>query len=412
MGWVDGSAGERGPARGPDGSHEGTMSHRAHANAKTPVDRFRGRRSPRSSLARVVHQARMMGDVWVARHRNRKPRYLPIVLGFVTFRCNLSCRACGVAQQLEAHRRELTTREWQEAIDAMARLGTAIISFSGGEALLRPDIFDIIAHAGRRHIAVHLCTNATRIDARTARRLAEAGTHTVSISLDGSRPETHDAIRGKGSFEATMAGIAALRRHAPGIRIGINYLITVSNVTDMVPTLALAESLGVRQVKFAPVHTNLLHRDKPIGTYADLVFRTDRDLQRLEREVSRLIGVARRARVQVNPVSYLEGIVDLYRSPRRFRCYAGYAVCAIGPTGEVTPCCDMSGGPNLRDQPLDVIWRSDAFHALRQEVRHCRAPCWDTTNTELSLRLSARNLPRELPDTLRALKFYFGKGAR
>ncbi len=278
--------------------------------------------------------------------------------------------------------------------------------------MLRPDIFEIIAHATRRNISVHLCSNATQIDARTAKRLADAGTHTVSISLDGSRAEVHDAIRGAGSFEATLAGIAALKRYAPEVRIGINYLITVNNVGDMVPTLALAESLGAFQIKFAPVHTNLLHRDKPLGTYADLMFRSEEDIRRLDLEVTRLIRASRRSRVQVNPVSYLEGVADLYRTPRRFRCFAGYALCAIGPTGEVTPCCDMSGGPNLRSRPLDAIWRSDAFHALRQEVRHCRAPCWDTTNTELSLRLSARNLPRELPDTLRALRFYFGKGRR
>ncbi len=360
-----------------------------------------------SSAWRAVTQAGVMMDVWLARHLGRKPRYLPIVLAFMTFRCNLSCRACGVEFQHDETKRELTTGEWKRALDSMARLRTSIISISGGEALLRPDIFEIIAHARRRGIAVHLCSNATRIGARTARRLAEAGTHTVSVSLDGSRPAVHDAIRGKGSFEATLAGIRALRQHAPGVRIGINTLVTTVNAADMLPLLALAESLGAHQVKFAPVHTNLLHRDKPVDAYGDLMFRTEDEIRGLEIEVARLIRASRRSRVQVNPAAYLEGIADLYRTPRRFRCFAGHAVCAIGPTGEVTPCCDMSGGPSIRTRPLEEIWLGDAFHVLRQEVRHCRAPCWDTTNTELSLRLSVRNLPAVLPDTWRALRFYF-----
>ncbi len=383
------------------------MSPRSSHPPPHDPDRWR----QHAAAARVLAgNARVLADVWAARHLDRRPHFLPIVLAFVTLRCNLHCRACGVEQHPGRVQAELSTARWLAAIESMAGLRTSIISISGGEALLRPDLFDIIAHARQHGISVHLCSNATLIDARVARMLAEAGTHTLSISLDGASADVHDAIRGPGAFEATMAGIQALRTHAPGIRIGINYLVTTRNVDQMLATLALAESLGAFQIKFAPVHTNLLHRDRPLGDYADLMFRTDAQVRHLARQVERLMVAARHAGIQVNPRSYLAGIPDLYRTPRRFRCYAGYAVCAIGPGGEVTPCCDISGGPSLRDESLDRIWRGEAFQTLRQEVRTCRARCWDTTNTELSLRLSLRNLPSELQDTWRALRFYFGKG--
>lgn len=363
-----------------------------------------------SSLHVVARNLRSIGDVWVNRHLLRPPRYLPIVLAFVTYRCNLRCQMCGVEDHAGEQGPELSTLEWKEAIDSMARLKTMIISFSGGESLLRPDMFELIRHARRRRIAVHLCTNGTRIDRETAIALREAGTHTVSTSIESPRAEVHDLLRGQGTFERTLRGIEALRTHAPGIRIGLNYLVSTQTYTGMVEMLRLAEEIGAHQVKFAPIHTNLLHKDKPLETFSHLIFQAPEEINALEAEVGRLIEAARTSRVQINATRYLRGMTDLYRAPRRFRCYAGYAVCAIGPRGEVSPCCDFRQTFSVRERPLHEIWRSDEFHRLRLQVDRCRSTCWDTTNTELSLRLSARALPAEIADTWRALKFYFEKG--
>jgi MoaA/NifB/PqqE/SkfB family radical SAM enzyme len=367
-------------------------------------------RSQLGSRASAARRVRVLGDVWLARHRGRAPRYLPFVLPFLTWRCNLRCQACGVHEYLgETVQRELGTAEWKGMIDAAAQLGTLIFSFSGGEPLLRPDALELFAHARQRGIAVHVCTNATLIDASMARALAQAGVDTISSSLEGAEAGTHDPLRGAGSFDATVAGLQALRGHAPGIGVGVNTLVTTRNLRELERTVAFAASLGVGQIKFSPIHANLLHKDRPLREYRQLFFGSGQ----LEELAQRLAGARAAALgrgMQTNSARFVAGAADLYGQPRRFTCYAGYAVVAIDPTGRILPCCDFSDGPSLRDRSLLEIWRSPEFHAQRARVERCDRACWDTTNTEMSLRLSLRTLLSDPTNTWRDLRFYFARG--
>jgi len=372
---------------------------------------MRGRSKARESrFGRLAHNAPRLMGLLAARHVQAPPKHLPILLLFVTDRCNLQCSMCGVYKRRAelSDQDELSTDECKDIIDATARLGTMIISFAGGEPLLRPDIYELIRYSRTRGLAVHLCTNGTTIDAKTASRLQDAGIGTISVSVESSTPEIHERLRGPGSFEAAIRGIRMLNEHAPGVRIGINVLISAlnyENITDMVP---FAESLGVDQIKFAPIHTNLLHRRKPIQEFARLVF-DETHFQELDAEVRKLMTALRNTRLQTTSTRFLRGITDLYRHPRLFRCFAGYATCAIDPIGNVAPCCDMEGCLNVRDMPLDDIWSSRSFHELRRRVHLCNRACWDTTNTELGLRLSPASLFTDVSETWQDLKFYFGR---
>lgn len=358
-------------------------------------------------LALLAAGAGAMADVWLARRLTRPPRTLPILLAFLTHRCNLSCAMCGVGHLPTADgAAELDTDGWRAVFDAAGRLRTRIVSISGGEVLLRADLYDLIAHARSRGMAVHVCTNATLIDASVAGALRDAGAHTVSLSLDGHDAASHDALRGGGSFDATVRGIRALRECAPGVRLGVNVLLSRRNHREAPAVVELAESLGAHQVRFMPIHRNLLHRHRADAELDGLDFR-EGDLGDLERTVAELRRVAARTPLQLNSRRHLDGIVDFYRRPRRFRCVAGFAVCAVGPRGEVSPCCDLDARETVRDRPLDDIWSSREFHALRRRVVDCRGGCWDTTNTELSLRLSTRGLLADLRTQWQDLGFYF-----
>lgn len=364
-------------------------------------------RDPSRRLALLAAGAGAMADVWLARRLNRPPRSLPILLAFLTHRCNLSCAMCGVGHLPAGDGSgELETAEWRAVFDAAGRLRTRIVSISGGEVLLRPDLFELIAHARDRGMAVHVCTNATRIDAGVAGELRDAGTHTVSLSLEGPDAASHDALRGEGSFDATVRGVQALREHAPGIRLGVNVLLSRRNHRDAPAVVALAGSLGAHQVRFMPIHRNLLHRHRSDAELDGLGFRAS-DLGELERTVAELRRVAARTSLQLNSRRHLDGIVDFYCRPRRFRCVAGFAVCAVGPRGEVSPCCDLDARETVRDRPLDDIWFGREFHTLRRRVVDCPGGCWDTTNTELSLRLSARGLLADVRTQWQDLGFYF-----
>ncbi|MDD5254685.1 MAG: radical SAM protein [Candidatus Omnitrophica bacterium] len=344
--------------------------------------------------------------------RSRKQGVVPSALLFpviwVTNRCNLHCRMCdqwktpsGSAQE------ELTTREWFSFVDSASRLHSAVVVVTGGEPLLRKDIFEIIGYMRTKKIAAHLCTNGTLINEAVARKIASCGLNSASISLDSFTDSLHDWMRGTECFRAAVSGIRALRAAAPKIKIGINCVITKKNFLGIEKMIAFAESLGVNQIKFDPVHTNLMHRKKPLESFEGLLFE-ESDLPQLRTEVEKLIRAAAKSRVLTNSYTFLEGISRLYDTSRRMRldCYAGYISCAIDPYGWVAPCDNFDGAENLRNKPLEEIWRSESFQRLRAEVLACQAHCWDTTHAELNIRCSRFLSSRELRQIIKELYFY------
>ncbi len=346
-------------------------------------------------------------NVWINRYLERPPKYLPILFIFITDRCNLQCSMCGVWKYGIQNRNanEMTTEEWKAVIHSAVKLRTKLIVITGGEPLLRLDLFDIIKYARERGIAVHLCSNGTILNPYNVDQLRRSGVNTVSISVDNLVPEIHESLRGEGTFEKAVQGIRLLREQAPSIRIGINYLITRKTFRNMVDMIPFAERLGVHQIKFAPIHTNLQHNRKPLEEFNNLIFR-ESDTEELEVEVKKLMQTIKNSKLQTTSRTFFTGIAALYKHPRKFRCFAGYVACAINPYGMVSPCFDIEGTVSVQDKPLEKIWKSSAFQKSRRLVQHCKSPCWDTSFTELSIRLTIRALFSEIIQTWDDLKFY------
>lgn len=370
---------------------------------------------PNHTLSAAAERARVfaqqgfhVANVVLSRYLRRAPRYLPVILLFITYRCNLRCKMCGVCERemgAEGYP-ELSTEEWKTVLRSAAKLKTMIASITGGEPLLRPDVYELVRFARDHGMAAHLCSNGLLMSSENVRRLRESGVNTVSISIESPDPAIHDQLRGAGSFERAVEGIKRLRAEAPEVHVGINYVITTTNFRNMAAMVPFAESLGVHQLKVAPIHTNLLHKRKRIEQYANLIF-GEEEVAELGREVAELMRAARQSTIQTTSSMFLSGVSSLYNRPRRFRCYAGYAACAIHPSGMMVPCCDMEAATSVRDVPLEVLWRSKEFQALRHQVHTCNRSCWDTTNAELSLRLRPSSLLAEVKETWRDIKFYF-----
>ncbi len=359
----------------------------------------------------MAKNALTVTDVLVSRRLHTRPHFAPVLLLFITYRCNLRCRTCGVCllEQEIVSVPELTLDEWKAVIDSAVKLRTVFVVISGGEPLLRPDVLiDLTKYASGRGIAVHICTNGVLIDRDYAARLGQSGAHTISISLEAPEPELHDRIRGRGNFERALNGIRLLREFAPNVNVGINHVITTENFRCMAEMVPFAESLGVRQLKFAPIHTNLLHKRKSLLQWGSLLFE-HKDLEALAVELDRLRAAIARSRLLTTSPLFLARITDLYREPPRFRCLAGYATAAVDPVGMVAPCSDMKGVASVRDMPLEQIWRGRGLQEARRAVCHCDSPCWDTANAELSIRLRPVSLVRDFLQTWKDMGFYFGR---
>jgi radical SAM protein with 4Fe4S-binding SPASM domain len=155
----------------------------------------------------------------------------PVVVWNVGRRCNLHCVHCYSDSANRAYPGELTTAEGIAVLDDLAAFGIPVLLLSGGEPLMRPDIFELIAHA--RHIGLRttLSTNGTLIDRATAERLRGLGVSYVGISLDGIGA-TNDRFRGhRGAFDKAMAGFRHCK--AVGQRVGLRMTLTRRNCQDL-----------------------------------------------------------------------------------------------------------------------------------------------------------------------------------
>jgi len=161
-----------------------------------------------------------------------------------TNKCNLSCLHCHQDSSPTPSSQELTTSQAFKAIDNMSEAGVAILTFSGGEPLLRRDIYDVVKRANDNGMLCTIASNGTLITPDVAEELAEAGIRRVEIGLDGARAETHDFLRNRpGSYKATTEGIANCAAESFD-ELAVTMTLHSKNVNELEETMSLAEKLG------------------------------------------------------------------------------------------------------------------------------------------------------------------------
>ena len=180
----------------------------------------------------------------------------PVVIWNLIRRCNLTCKHCYSISADIDFKGELDTREVFAVMDDLKTFGVPVLILSGGEPLLRPDIFDISRRARAMGFYVGLSTNGTLIDASNIDAIAEVGYDYVGISIDGTR-ETHDLFRRKpGAFDASMAGIRMCRER--DIKVGLRFTMTEDNAAELPDMLRLMQDEDIN--KFYLSHLNYAGR--------------------------------------------------------------------------------------------------------------------------------------------------------
>lgn len=160
-----------------------------------------------------------------------------------TVACNLACVHCRASAQTAPEPDELTTEEVYGLIDQLADFSSPIFVISGGEPLMRPDIYDIAAYGTQRGLRVAVSPNGTLLTRDTVGKLIEAGVKRVSVSIDGSTAERHDAIRGvPGAFDGAMDGLARCR--TAGLGFQLNTTVMRQTRDDLQAVRDLAVHIG------------------------------------------------------------------------------------------------------------------------------------------------------------------------
>ncbi|MCC6425068.1 MAG: radical SAM protein [Phycisphaerales bacterium] len=173
----------------------------------------------------------------------------PIVVWNLTRTCNLKCLHCYSDSEAMRYPGELSTDQCKRVLEDLADFHVPAVLFSGGEPLVRPDLFELAAYARQLGLHVVLSTNGTLIDRKAAERFKELKFAYVGISLDSADPAIHDHFRGqKGAFERTMRGF----RHCVdvGQKVGLRLTITRQTAQDLDAIFAFIEREGINRACF------------------------------------------------------------------------------------------------------------------------------------------------------------------
>ncbi len=161
----------------------------------------------------------------------------PVVIWNLIRRCNLTCKHCYALSADHDYEGELSTSEVFGVMDDLKGYRVPVLILSGGEPLMRPDIFEIAERAKAMKFYTGLSTNGTLIDEAMADRVAATGFDYVGISLDGLQP-THDKFRRlDGAFDRSLAAVRHL--HARGVKVGLRFTMTAMNAHDLPAAAAI-----------------------------------------------------------------------------------------------------------------------------------------------------------------------------
>jgi len=298
----------------------------------------------------------------------------------MTAACNLHCIHCHTSGGKPAAD-ELTTGEAKRLLDQLAGVSEfRMMAFTGGEPLVRHDLFELLAYSQALGFTNTLATNATLIDGAVARRLHRYGVVIAAVSLDGFDATTHDLVRGQpGAFEAALRGMRALRR--AGVLLHINVTVMEYNIDQMGPLVALVDELGAGILlvyQLVPVGRGRGIREAALDLSAnERLIRFMAQAQSVTRAIMEPVAapqywpfLLRRAGIHSGPLLRLAETVF-------HGCSAGRGFVYIKPNGEVWPCpfIEVSCG-NVRRTPFPTLWASSpVFKHLREREKRLKGRC-------------------------------------
>lgn len=300
----------------------------------------------------------------------------------VTRACNLNCVHCRASSGLGPYTDELGTEEIKHLLEDITKVGKPIVILTGGEPLLREDIFEIAKHGDGMGLRMVMATNGTLIDKKIAKKMLDSGIKRVSISLDGNDSHTHDGFRKvEGAFERAMAGIEVLKQ--VGIEFQINTTIVGLNKTLLPKINEKALELGAaahhifmlvpvgRGKEIREISLEAEEYEKILGWFLE---RKDQIRMQLKATCApqyyRLLR--QRAKEKGEQVTFkTHGMDALTRG-----CLAGIGFCFVSHRGKVQPCgyLELECG-DTREEPFSVIWKNSPILKRLRDYSQYKGKC-------------------------------------
>ncbi len=303
---------------------------------------------------------------------------LRLVAWEITRSCNLACVHCRAAAQDCPYEGELSLSECKKVMDEIAQVAKPIIILTGGEPLLRADVFDLADYGRKAGFRMTMATNGTLLTPAIVQKMKDSGIERISISIDGADAPSHDAFRKvPGAFEGALRGIALARQAK--LDFQVNTTITRANIDDFPAIHDLVVSLGAlahhifmlvpmgRGKELTQGAISAEEYEKTLHWFYDRRGKAPLQLKatcaphyyRIMRQRARAEGT------QINFETF--GLDAVTRG-----CLGGTGFVFISHLGQVQPCgyLELDCG-NVREKSFRDIWLNSAvFHNLRDLKRY------------------------------------------
>lgn len=303
----------------------------------------------------------------------------------VTQACNLRCAHCRASAEDEIDPLAFDTERALEVIDQILEVGKPLLILTGGEPLMRPDIFDLAAYASEKGLPLAMGTNGTLITPNIAKRMKEVFISRLSISIDFPTAEMQDRFRGlDGAFNDALNGIRNAR-HA-GIDVQINCTITKMNLPYLDDIVSLAIKEGA--MAFHPFLLVPTGRGKELKNVNPSINECERVFRWIHKKSAEMgdrilfkptcAPFYQRIILQsIRKPPPLQGEVDMECSGfLRQGCLAGTGFCFISHTGQVQGCgyLDLEAG-NINNQRFTNIWQSSYLFTHIRNLAELKGKC-------------------------------------
>jgi len=298
---------------------------------------------------------------------------LRLIAWETTRSCNLSCIHCRASAEKGPYPGELDTKKAFSFLDTVASFSKPIIILTGGEPMLRDDIYDLAAYGTKLGLRMVLATNGTLVDQDSIKRMIDSGIQRISVSIDGANAETHDNFRQvKGAFANSLRALDFARDN--GLEFQVNTTITKLNISEIPDILDLTVKLGaVAHHIFLLVPTGrgkeLEEQEIPAEEYERTLnwFYDQRDKVPLQLKATcaphYLRILRQRSKAEGKKVTFATHGLDAVTRG----CLGGIGFCFVSHTGDVQPCGYLEAkAGNILETNFQNIWEeSEVFTRLR-----------------------------------------------
>lgn len=288
-----------------------------------------------------------------------------------TKRCNLYCNHCyRESGPDELINNELSTEEGKKLLREMYKAGFRILVFSGGEPMLREDIFELIEYAKSLDMTVLMGSNGTLITKDSAKKLKKSGLNSVAISIDSLDPQKHNSFRGcDTAFQRALEG--ARNCINEGIKVQLNCTVTKNNLKEIDNIMSFASNFGA--VSSHMLFLVEVGRGKNIGD-------TCLDKEQYKKAINTIINKNLELDIRVKPTCApqykVEALLKGVESPGGRGCIAGTSYCSILPNGDVHICPYAPVKvASVREDTFDNIWKNNEIFKKLRDFKSYKGSC-------------------------------------